>query len=105
MFESIIYNNHVENLYEFVITDSDFYTSIFIKELGDAEYLICEYGAAVIQTYEKRNLSVPLNLILAAKYLNFHYECSFEEIFSCWRRYTPEYNKYEEDMQKYLVLI
>ena len=79
-----------EHRYQYKIIDSDFE----------------EVAVAVIEVYEKRNLNVAANLLKFILYLhkqNPH--CTIQEIIEANRKDNPKFAQYEEDLNKYLVLI
>jgi hypothetical protein len=63
-------------------------------------------GNAVIQEYSKRNLNVAANLAMAFVWLNKKYPwSSVEGIIDYNKKHNPLFLQYEEDLQKYLVLL
>jgi hypothetical protein len=89
---------------EYELTDSEFGTVLGVHE-SDVGYWggIC---AAVIREYSKRNLNVAANLAIA---LVFQHKqdpyWSIQQMMDDNRRYNPLFPQYEEDIQKYLVLL
>lgn len=101
MFKSFKYNKFVGHsisdhpLFQYTITDTEFETTIIFED--DMKSGLC---CVLIQEYEKRNLNVPRNLILFAKYLS---NDPVKEV-NYWLNF-PECKKYDGEIQKYLVLI
>ena len=88
--------------HQFKIIDSDFecLTSPWHEGHG------LKRAGAVINVYKERNLNVAANLALFFKwqvkeynYYNIDYAINF-----C-RKYMPELNEYEKDLEKYLLLM
>ena len=61
--------------------------------------------AAVIEAYEKRNLNVAANLMLAMLYISKKWKYSVQQIINWNKQYNPKYAKYEKDIEKYMVLL
>lgn len=103
MFKSIRYgafvglNSNGQSIYKFLIVDSEFETTV---ESTDPILL-----SVFIEQYEKRNFNVAANLAILAKTTNTVYKISFDKIFRSWESNCPEYRKYEDEINKYLVLI
>ncbi|SRR5258708_23805076 len=83
--------------WEYKITDSEF-EEIDTVAGGSV-------AAAVIDTYEKRNLNVAANLIRAFIWQNKKYDWPISEIIKWNKQFNPKFAKYEEDINKYLILI
>jgi hypothetical protein len=62
-------------------------------------------GIAAINIYEKRNLNVAANLIKVFHYYSSRWGNSFNSIIEANKKNSPRFTKYENDLQKYLVLI
>lgn len=95
MFKSIHYD--VGNTHK--ITDSYFEETVNMMPGGG-------YCSSVIAVYEKRNLPVAKNIIRYFMW-NFGAYPLFDlqfEINRC-KKQEPGFDKYEEDIQKYLVLL
>ena len=114
MFQSYEYIKHLgydektkQYSCQYKIIDSDF------KEVGVALGLFVgvavavgvEVAVAVIDTYEKRNLNVAANLMLVIIYISKEYGVSVQQIINYNKQYNPKFAQYEEDLEKYMVLI
>jgi hypothetical protein len=63
-------------------------------------------GTAVIQEYSKRNLNVAANLALSFVWYNkLHPYWSIQQLIDHNKRRNPLFPQYEQDIQKYLVLL
>src|SRR5258708_16850525 len=62
-------------------------------------------GLAVIDTYENRNLNVAVNLVKSFIWLNKEYGWSINNTVKYNKQYNPKFAKYEEDVNKYLILM
>src|SRR5258708_11925111 len=60
---------------------------------------------AVIKVYEKKNLNVAANLIKALLYQSKISYSSIADIIEYNKKYNPKFAKYEEEINKYLILI
>ena len=86
----------------FKIIDSDFY--VFFEDIKGGRRLIL----TIIEEYEKRNLNVAANVVLAIRFRerrerrNSQYTAK-----SVIEKHNdlPEFRKYEKDINKYLLLI
>ena len=88
-----------KNSWEYEITDSDFGT---ISGVGGGVGV----GVAVIQEYSQRKLNVAKNLMLFFIWCNKKYpNRSIQEIIDYNKKYNPLFSQYEEDLQKYLLLL
>jgi hypothetical protein len=87
------------------ITDSEFGTAIVNTVKGPTLYII-EVATAVIQEYSKRNLNVAANLALAFVWYNEQYPIwSTQKSIDYNKMENPFFLPYEQDLQKYLVLL
>ncbi|SRR5258708_10850947 len=87
---------------EYKIIDSEF------KEIGASvgEGMgIVNVSNAVIDTYEKRNLNVAANLIRAFIWLSKEYNRPISYIVNWDKQFNLKFAKYEEDLNKYLMLM
>lgn len=91
--------------YEYEIVDTEF-TEAAVRGGATDPDPETAVVAAVINTYSKRNLNVPLNLLLYMRYfekqLNYW---SIEKQFKYNRTYVPNFSQYEQDINKYLTLL
>ena len=109
MFKSYTYNGYLGYnketglySYEYEIVDTEF-TETAVGEEGRA---VIVAGTAVINTYSKRNLNVPLNLLLCMRYIEKQYPYStIEKQIAYNRKYVPNFSQYKQDINKYLSLI
>jgi hypothetical protein len=62
-------------------------------------------GRGLIETYEKRNLQVAPNLIKAILWCHKKYGYSISELLAWNKTYNPKFAKYEEELEKYLILL
>jgi hypothetical protein len=85
--------------YQYKIVDSDF------EEEGVGFARVIVVGVAIIDTYEKQNLPVAKNLMLAILYYSKKYGYSVGEVIRWDKQYNPKFAKYEEELNKYMVLI
>ena len=90
-----------EYRYQYKITDSDFEEVVVGVEVGVG----LGVGVAVIDTYEKRNLNVAANLMKAFVWGVKTYGWTIADLISYNKKYNPKFAKYEDDLQKYMVLI
>ena len=109
MFKSIEYNKYLGYdkekklyMYEYTIEDTDFTETAAAGATGAGR---AAAAAAVINTYSKRNLNVPRNLLLYLKYAEKHWGWEIPTLISWCKRYTPDFNKYEKDVERYLLLM
>ena len=112
MFQSYKHIKHLEYKddkysWEYELTDSDFGTVSgvgVVVEVG----LEVDIGVevAVIQEYSQRKLNVAKNLMLVFIWYNkqYHY-WSIQQLIDYNKKYNPLFSQYEEDLQKYLLLL
>ena len=87
--------------YEYELVDSEFGT---ISGVGVGVGVAV--GIAVIQEYSKRNLNVGKNLMLAFVWHNKLYpNWSIQQMIDYSKKNNPLFSQYEEDLQKYLLLL
>ena len=96
--------------YEYELTDSDFGTVSGVGvevEVGGNGWVEIDVGIAVIQEYSKRKLNVGKNLMLAFVWRNkqYPYWWSIQQLIDYNKKYNPLFSQYEEDLQKYLLLL
>ena len=108
MFQSYKYKKYLgkkdgKNCYEYELTDSDFGT---VSGVGVGVEVEVGVGVAVIQEYSKRKLNVGKNLMLAFVWRNKQRPYwSIQEMIDYNKKYNPLFSQYEEDLQKYLLLL
>jgi hypothetical protein len=87
------------------LTDSEFGTISGVTEIYWTFYAVI-IGTAVIQEYSKRNLNVAANLALALVwYDKKNAYLSIQQMIDLNKKYNTLFPQYEEDLQKYLVLL
>lgn len=92
------------HIHKYNVIDTDFEERIEIKlDIG----IEVSFGAyiATMNIYEKRNLNVARNFVLTLKWHTKTYGYSIDEIINWNRVYNFKYSKYEQDVNKYLLLI
>ena len=94
-----------QHSYQYKIIDSDFEEVAVGVGVGVGVEVGCWVAVAVIDTYEKRNLNVAANLMLAMLYISKKWGYSVQEFIDYNKQYNPKFAKYEEDIEKYMVLI
>jgi hypothetical protein len=62
-------------------------------------------GAAVIQEYSKRDLPIATNLVRAFQWYSQKCGYSIEQIIAWNKQHNPLYKDYEQDIERYLVLL
>ncbi len=103
MFQSFEYQKYLgydvaakEYRWQYKITDSDFEE---VEVAVAVAVAAVEIGVAVIDIYEKRNLNVAANLVLAILYLHKKYpHISIQQIIEDSRKYNPKFAKYEKEV-------
>jgi hypothetical protein len=99
MFQSYIFQyDDINKCIYYTISDTDFTENITLNHGAGV-------GEAVIETYEKRNLNVPTNLVRAFKYFCKAHLNDMEGIIDFNMNRCSKYKKYAGDVQKYLMLI
>ena len=100
--KSLEYKNG-KHSWEYELTDSDFGT---VSGVGVGVGVGADVGIAVIQEYSKLKLNVGKNLMLAFVWYNKQYPYySIQRIIDFNKKYNPLFSQYEEDLQKYLLLL
>ena len=111
MFQSYKYIKYLgekdgKHSWEYELVDSEFRTVsgvVVYVVVGDVEVAV---AIAVIQEYSKRNLNVGKNLMLAFVWCNKQYpNWSIQQTIDHNKKYNPLFSQYEEDLQKYLLLL
>ena len=126
MFKSIRYNkslayDHNEphlRVYEYTITDTDFIEvaeNPILNAFSGYKRLnlsYCRRVSAIINTYSRRSLNVPLNIVLYMQFTTKMYSspvyaswCSTQNQIEHYRKYVPNFSQYEKDINKYLLLM
>jgi hypothetical protein len=104
-----------EYRYEYKIIDDDWVGVTVGQGVSAAVGDAVAVGVAVIQEYSKRglpvsgglraNASVAANLVRAFQWYSQNYGYSIEQIIAWNKQYSPKFKQYEEDIEKYLVLL
>jgi hypothetical protein len=111
MFISFEYKEYLDkkddkNALGYEIIDSEFGTASGVVNTQKKPSYTIDMAIAVIQEYSKRNLNVAANLAVAFVWLNKKYlDWSIQGIIDHNKKYNPFFSPYEEDLQKYLVLL
>jgi hypothetical protein len=110
MFKSYAYIKYLghdqktdEYRYEYKIVDDDWVgvgVGVAVEVAVEAEVEV-----AVIQEYSKRDLPVAPNLVRAFQWFSKKYGYSIEQIIAWNKEYNSKFKQYEEDIEKYLVLL
>jgi hypothetical protein len=94
--------------FEYEITDDEF-GAVSGVGISCVEAVISfrnETAIAVIQEYSKRNLNVAANLMRAFIWMHKLYPYwSIQNIININKKNTPLFQQYEDDLQKYLLLL
>ena len=111
MFQSYEYQKYLgydaatqEYRHQYKIIDSDFEDVVVVVEVGVgvAAEVVVGVGvgvAAVIETYEKRNLNVAANLLKFILYLHKQYpHYTIQQIIEDNRKYNPKFAQYEKEV-------
>ena len=109
MFQSFKYKKSLgykdgKHSWEYELTDSDFGTvsGVWVDIAG----AVVEVGVAVIQEYSQRKLNVGKNLMLFFVWHNKqHPYWSIQQLIDFNKKHNPLFAQYEEDLQKYLLLL
>src|SRR5277367_363135 len=90
--------------WEYKIVDTDF-EKVGVA-FGVGVEIGIEVGIAVVETYRKRNLPVVPNLILAWQYIAKESgDYTIEELIDWSKQYNPHHAEYEDEINKYLLLL
>ena len=95
--------------YQYELTDSEFGTVSGVgveAEVGVEVGVGVAVAVAVIQEYSKRKLNVAANLALAFIWYNKNNPYySIQQLIYYNKKFNPLFPQYEEDLQKYLLLL
>jgi hypothetical protein len=86
-----------EYRFEYKIVDDDW--------VGVGVEVAVAVGVAVIQEYSKRDLPIAANLVRAFQWHSKRDGISIEQIIAWNKEYNPLYKDYEQDIERYLVLL
>jgi hypothetical protein len=111
VFQSYEYIKHIgydtktkQHSYQYKIIDSDFEEVGVVVEVEVEDGV--EVSVAVIDTYEKRNLNVAKNLMLAILWHHKKYPyVSVADIVRYNKQCNPKFAPYKEDVAKYMILL
>ena len=91
-----------QHSYQYKIIDSDFEEVEIVVavevEVGVAVAVAVVVVVAVIDVYERRNLNVAANLMLAMLYISKKWGYSVQEFIDYNKQYNPKFAKYEEEV-------
>jgi hypothetical protein len=90
---------------EYELTDSEFGTVSGMLASFSASTYVEAVAVAVIQEYSERNLNVAANLVVAFNWISKQWKGSVKDIIDFNKRHNYRFSRYEEDCQKYLVLL
>jgi len=110
MFQSYKYLEHLgydtntnEYRWRYKIVDTEFEeVGVVAPETPD---VVVGVGVAVIDTYSNRGLPVVPNLIIAFQWYSGKCGYSLEQLIAWQLQYNPQYKQYEEEIERYLVLL
>ncbi|SRR5258708_10305009 len=89
------------NGYQYSIIDSDFKESRFISTSDDN----FNGWGELIKSYEKRDLPVASNLMKALLWYGKKHNFNIKELISWNKQYNQKFQQYEEEINKYLILL
>lgn len=101
-FQSLSASDQDSGTHTYTITDSDFVETITVSLTGCME---ATDMLAVISVYEKRNLPVAPNLVRAMQQLSGFVERRIDYIHRENATFNPKWYRYEQDIDKYMVLM
>jgi hypothetical protein len=91
--------------YEYKIVDDDWVWVAVGVEVEAPVAVGVAVAIAVIQEYSKRDLPIAPNLVRAFQWQSKKYGVSIEQIIAWNKQYNPLYKDYEQDIERYLVLL
>jgi hypothetical protein len=93
-------------IWGYKLTDSEFGIVSGKITFGNGNRLAIVAALAIIQEYGKRNLNVAANLATAFVWMDKQFpHYSVQDVINVNKKYNPLFKQYEEDLQKYLVLL
>jgi hypothetical protein len=101
---------HAPRRYSYLLKDSKFeeifhaYDFNCLNKDNTARDARSKIVSGIIKIYEKRNLPVAANLALLILYETKYYLCSVNDVM-IWIKVCPEYTKYKNDIDKYIILL
>jgi hypothetical protein len=116
MFESIYISNdnqilledikgRISKVWSIIICDDDFEEDNIVVS---ADNISAAFLIATIKVYENKKLNVAFNLILCIKYLSSPFNTtswSMSNQINFYATNIPEFAKYKNDLEKYMVLM
>jgi hypothetical protein len=90
------------DIWEYELIDSEFGT---VLGTVAADTFDVDVGSAVIQEYSKRNLNVAANLAVCLVWEHKKYGLPIQQTIDYNKKYNPLFLPYEEDIQKYFLLL
>jgi hypothetical protein len=96
-----------KHIREHELTDSEFGMVSWTTVVGEGwTPSIVEIGIGIIQEYGKRNLNIAANLALSLVWYHKENPWMFiQTLIDMNKKYNPLFPQYEEDLQKYLLLL
>jgi hypothetical protein len=87
--------------YGYKIVDDDWVeVAVAVEVAGEVAV-----GVAVIQEYSKRDLPIAPNLVRAFQWYSKNYGTSIEQLIAWNKQRNPLYKDYEQDIERYMVLL
>jgi hypothetical protein len=113
MFVKYIMTNNIVNMngiYHYTIIDTDFEHTIEIdfndcKTDATGKNAQVKFFDAVMNMYEERNLNVAINAIYAIKWLDGYWKAGKNLLLPLLKEHSKMYKKYENDIEKYMMLV
>jgi hypothetical protein len=90
--------------WRYKIVDTEF-EEVRVGRVDAAVGSAVEVVVAVIDTYSKRGLPVVPNLIIAFQWHSSEYGYSIEQVIAWQKQYNPRYKDYEQEIERYLILV
>jgi uncharacterized protein YneF (UPF0154 family) len=94
-----------EYRYEYKIVDDDWVGVGVGVVVGVGVWVGVWVAIAVIQEYSKRDLPIVPNLVRAFQWYSQNYGYSIEQIIAWNKQYNPIYKDYEQDIERYMLLL
>jgi hypothetical protein len=99
------YHKTNEYRYEYKIIDDDWVAVGVGVVVGVGVGAGVGVEVAVIQEYSKRGLPVTPNLVRAFQWHSKKYGHSIEQIIAWNKQYNSKFKQYEQDIERYMVLL
>ena len=99
-----------EHRWEYRIVDSEWKAvvaraNVVVSIVDSSPLEVTLVGLAVVQEYSKRSLPVAANLIRVFRFISTKYGFSIQQIIDWNKQYNPQYKQYEQEIERYLVLL